>query len=35
MVKVCDAIMGAGKTSAVINYVNALGKEVYLYHAVQ
>lgn len=31
MVKVCDAIMGAGKTSAVINYVNAHPEKRFIY----
>ena len=31
MVKVCDAIMGAGKTSAVINYINAHPEKRFIY----
>lgn len=31
MVKVCDAIMGSGKTSAVISYINAHPEKRFLY----
>lgn len=31
MIKVCDAIMGSGKTSAVINYINEHPERHYLY----